>query len=145
LTSYHAVLPGEDEVVQDGFSLLAAVFHAATSIYLSGVFDYEIAHWNNLGIPVPTLTEGEIQDHRGTIVRLTSIILDGSNLSPVLLLFPLRVAGARSYQPWQQMEVLQLLGRIEGTFAAAGAFTFDLGRVWKQMVAPETANMQTET
>jgi hypothetical protein len=108
------------------------------------VFDYEITHWNNMGIPVSTLTEGEIQDHWGTTMRLTQAILDASNVSPVLLLFPLRVAGARSYQPWQQMEVVRLLRRIEGTFAAAGAFTIDLGRVWKQMVAPEAANMQTE-
>lgn len=117
----------------DEFMLLARIFHAAASIYLSGVFDYEIAHWQTLGIVVSTLSEEEIQIHLRNILELGEVLLNTSDISPLLLLFPLRVAGARSGETWQQERVKQLLERVEGRFSVAGAFKTELGSVWERL------------
>lgn len=117
----------------DDFFLLAKIFFAATSIYLSGVFDYEITHWQNLGILPATLSEDEIQVHVQAILERSKIVLDRSSVSPVLLLFPLRVAGARSWHVAQQECILQLLDKIELTFSVAAAFKFELGKLWSMI------------
>ncbi|KAK8001216.1 hypothetical protein PG991_013438, partial [Apiospora marii] len=72
--------------------LLSNVFFAAISIYLSGVFDYEMIHWQRWGIAVPTITEVELQVHLGQILSITSVALHETSLSPLLFLFPLRIA-----------------------------------------------------
>ncbi|KAF7547428.1 hypothetical protein G7Z17_g7747 [Cylindrodendrum hubeiense] len=123
--------PKSDGSVEgDDFVLLAKVFYAATSIYLSGVFDYEITHWQKLGIMVATLDEDEIQMHVQTILEASNIVLHSSSVSPVLLLFPLRVAGARSWHISQQDCILKLLDKVELTFSVAAAFKFELRRLW---------------
>lgn len=114
----------------EGFILLAQIFFAATSIYLSGVFDYEIVHWQELGIVVSTLGEDEIQTHVKTILELSQVLIKSSDVSPVLLLFPLRVAGARAFEAWQQNCIIGLLGEIEVTFSVATAFKVELQKVW---------------
>ncbi|KAM6520181.1 hypothetical protein FALCPG4_013734 [Fusarium falciforme] len=119
-----------ETTADDDFLSLAEVFFSATSIYLSGVFDYEIVHWQNMGIPVPNLSEEEIQTHVSTILVLSGMILDNSKISPVLVLFPLRVAGARSWDQWQYDCIIELLERIEQTFPVAAAFRMDLGALW---------------
>jgi hypothetical protein len=111
--------------------LLAMVFFSATSIYLSGVFDYEMMHWNNIGILVPNLSEDDIQAHVHVILEISSVILKASDISPLLVLFPLRVAGARSWQKWQQEHVQTLLEVVGQTFLAASAFKTELGQVWE--------------
>ncbi|KAF4989619.1 hypothetical protein FDECE_14655 [Fusarium decemcellulare] len=126
--------PGSGNAGDDNFLTLATVFHAATSIYLSGVFDYEMNHWQKMGITVPNLGEDDIQMHVSTILVLGSAILDDSKVSPLLLLFPLRVAGARSWEQWQQDVILELLGKIEWTFPVASAFKGDLSRLWASRV-----------
>ncbi|KAF4453683.1 hypothetical protein F53441_3692 [Fusarium austroafricanum] len=118
--------------VSDSFSLLARAFFSATSIYLSGVFDYEIPYWQEMGIVAPNLSEEEIQMHVITILTCTSTILHSSSISPLLVLFPLRVAGARSWQNWQQECIMQYLSTIERTFPVASAFKADLKRIWAQ-------------
>ncbi|RSM07307.1 hypothetical protein CDV31_008672 [Fusarium ambrosium] len=120
----------DETTTDDDFLSLAEIFFSATSIYLSGVFDYEIAHWQNMTIPVPNLSEEEIQTHVSTILVLSGMILDSSKISPVLVLFPLRVAGARSWNLWQHDCIVELLERIEQTFPVAAAFRMDLGRLW---------------
>lgn len=114
----------------EAFMLLAQIFFAATSIYLSGVFDYEIVHWQELGIVVSTLGEEEIQTHVKTILELGQVLIKASDVSPVLLLFPLRVAGARAFDAWQQNCIIGLLGEIEVTFSVAAAFKVELQKVW---------------
>ncbi|KAF4462351.1 hypothetical protein FALBO_10839 [Fusarium albosuccineum] len=114
--------PGSGSSGDDDFLTLATVFHAATSIYLSGVFDYEMNHWQKMGITVPNLGEDEIQMHVSTILMLSTVILDDSKISPLLVLFPLRIAGARSWEQWQQDVILGLLGKIEWTFPVASTF-----------------------
>ncbi|OBS17644.1 hypothetical protein FPOA_09380 [Fusarium poae] len=121
-----------DFVVTNGFCLLAQAFISATSIYLSGVFDYEMPYWQDMGIAPPTLNEEEIQMHVSNILATTDVILGSSPISPLLVLFPLRVAGARSWQQWQQDHIMQCLLAVEMTFPVAAAFRADLHGLWAQ-------------
>ncbi|KAH6609062.1 hypothetical protein Trco_002408 [Trichoderma cornu-damae] len=93
---------------EDDSMLLSRIFFAAISIYLSGIFDYEITHWHRLGLAPPTLDEQAVQTHTNTILQLSNLALDATNLSPLLFLFPLRIAGARSRTQWQRDWVARL-------------------------------------
>ncbi|RFN53913.1 hypothetical protein FIE12Z_1827 [Fusarium flagelliforme] len=115
-----------------GFFFLAQAFFAATSIYLSGVFDYEMPHWQEMGIIAPTLSEDEIQGHVTDILTHTREILINSSISPLLTLFPLRVAGARSWETWQQESIMGSLLAIEKSFPVAASFRADLQGVWSR-------------
>ncbi|KAM0424419.1 hypothetical protein ACHAPT_010340 [Fusarium lateritium] len=130
-TNSTLTLACERGTTADGdFLSLAEVFFSATSIYLSGVFDYEIVHWQAMGIPVPNLSEEEIQTHVSTILVLSGVVLANSKISPVLTLFPLRVAGARSWDQWQHDCIVELLDKIEQTFPVASAFKMSLRMLW---------------
>lgn len=109
--------------------LLAQTFFSATSIYLSGVFDYEICHWQKLRLPAPTLSEDEIQQHVAFILSLAQR-LAGMSISPLLLLFPLRVASARSREESQKQRIMQLLKTIRSSFAVARAIMADIEHLW---------------
>jgi hypothetical protein len=117
-------------VPESELQLLAEVFFSATSIYLSGVFDYEICHWQSLNLTTPTLSEDEIQQHVGFILVLGHQLVK-TNISPLLLLFPLRVASARARQTWQRQQIMELLGMVKSSFAVAGAFIADIENLWK--------------
>ncbi|KAH8124900.1 hypothetical protein ACSS6W_005142 [Trichoderma asperelloides] len=120
--------------------LLSRVFFAAISIYLSGIFDYEITHWHNIGITPPTLNEETVQMHTNAILGLSTLALDTTNLSPLLFLFPLRIAGARSRTQWQRDWVTRLVTRIGSGFAVAAAILTELSYVWEIFGLEETRN-----
>ncbi|CAM1509580.1 Fc.00g033190.m01.CDS01 [Cosmosporella sp. VM-42] len=128
--SPHSTSPSSSIDNADDFELLGRVFFAATSIYLSGVFDYEIVHWQELGILVSTLKEEDVQVHVTDILELSEVVLNTS-ISPVLLLFPLRVAGSRSWNVWQQEWIIRILEKIEESFAVAAAFKHELRQLWQ--------------
>ena len=115
---------GHDEI-----QLLAETFFSATSIYLSGVFDYDICHWQSLLLPVPTLSEDEIQQHVASIFCLSQRLAE-TTISPLLLLFPLRVASARAWQASQKQQIMESLRMIASSFAVAGAFIADIEDLW---------------
>jgi hypothetical protein len=110
---------------------LCNIYFAAISIFLSGVFDYEILHWQAWGLSVPTLPEEQIQLHVQTILDLISYALQHTAISPLLFLFSLRIVGARSYDQKRQVQVLDLLGRISDQFTVARIFQMELGEVWQ--------------
>lgn len=118
--------------------LLSRIFFAAISIYLSGIFDYEITHWHNIGLIPPTLDEETIQMHTNAILGLSNRALDTTNLSPLLFLFPLRIAGARSRTRWQRDWIARLVTRIGSRFAVAAAISTELNHVWKIFSLEET-------
>ncbi|KAK3294697.1 uncharacterized protein B0H64DRAFT_463688 [Chaetomium fimeti] len=117
--------------------LLAATFFSATSIYLSGVFDYELCYWQSLDLPTSTLGEDEIQQHVTFILALSQRVLAETRISPLLLLFPLRVASARARQKEQKEQIMRLLGRVGSSFAVAGAIVADVKNLWSRNVAVE--------
>ncbi|KAG5932509.1 hypothetical protein E4U59_007446 [Claviceps monticola] len=111
-------------------TLLSHVFYAAISIYLSGVFDYNLPHWDTVGVLAPTLDQQTVTQHVHSILELTKIGLDRTSLSPVLFLFPLRIAGARSHHAWQRNVVSSLVACVGKGFAVAGAVEADLIELW---------------
>ncbi|KAK8096878.1 hypothetical protein PG999_012822 [Apiospora kogelbergensis] len=112
--------------------LLTNVFFAAIVIYMSGIFDYEIFYWQRWGIPVPVITEPEVQAHLGSILAFTNVALHETNLSPLLFLFPLRVAAARCSETSHMDSVQFLLRRISRDFAVAGEFLSEVDNIWQQ-------------
>lgn len=115
---------------------LSNIFFAAISIFLSGVFDYEVLHWRTWDLSIPTLPEEQIQRHVRTILELTSYALDNTSISPLLFLFSLRITGARSYQQHRQRQVLDLLTKIGEQFTIAQVFKMELAHVWRMRESP---------
>ncbi|PNY28629.1 Uncharacterized protein TCAP_01448 [Tolypocladium capitatum] len=121
----------------DASMLLARVFFAATSIYLSGIFDYSAVHWQRLRPRPATLDAATVLRHVACILGLTASALERSRLSPLLFLFPLRIAGARSrgrqgQQQRQRRRIMDLLGRVGGGgFVVAAAVGAELREVWR--------------
>lgn len=68
--------PATHTMVEENDSmLLSRIFFAAISIYLSGIFDYEIMHWHNIGLIPPTLNEETVQMHTNAILGLSDLAL----------------------------------------------------------------------
>ncbi|KAJ6782111.1 hypothetical protein PWT90_08400 [Aphanocladium album] len=117
----------------DECALLTRLFWTAISVYLSGEFDYEMHHWERFGLAVPTLDQPTVERHVGTILALTEHALARSSLSPLLFLFPLRIAGARSARMGriQRERVLRNMTAVAERFDAAYAIREGLVDAWK--------------
>ncbi|KZL65451.1 C6 finger domain-containing protein [Colletotrichum tofieldiae] len=114
--------------------LLSTIYYSATSIYLSGNYDYDLDRWHKFGLGVPTLDLMEIAKHFDSIVLTVEEALKASSLSPLLFLFPLRVAGARANQRWQQDIVTELLQEVRKQFVVADAMLMELGELWSSSI-----------
>lgn len=112
-------------------SLLSRIFLAATSIYLSGNFDYDTPHWKTLGVPTPTLASEETEAYTAEILHHSDLALRTTDISGILLLFPVRVAGARAIHHWQRQCVRTLLLMIGQRFAVAKPFLEELDELWE--------------
>lgn len=118
----------------DPMVILSQAFFSATSIYLSGIFDYNITLWGTANISLPTLDEQSIQHHVENILYSTRKGLDRTNLSHLLYLFPLRVAGARCVDSGRRREVFDLLERVRSHFTVAVSFQSELQELWRSRV-----------
>ncbi|KAF0324060.1 C6 finger domain-containing protein [Colletotrichum asianum] len=114
--------------------LLSIAYHSATSISLSGNYDYDLAHWQGLGVAVPILSASRTEEHFEAIVATVNEALKGSSLSPLLFLFPLRVAGARAKQRQQREAVIKLLQSIRRNFIVADAMLEELRELWNRTI-----------
>ncbi|ATY59336.1 Zn(2)-C6 fungal-type DNA-binding domain [Cordyceps militaris] len=135
LTAWHDTHLARDEegtAGEDECGMLTRLFWSAISIYLSGEFDYEMHHWRRFGLAVPTLDGETVRRHVETILALGERALERSSLSPLLLLFPLRIAGARSAwaPPAQRARVLRVLDSIAERFAVGQAIREGLTDAW---------------
>jgi hypothetical protein len=110
--------------------LIGYVYYHATSIYLSGSFDY-YEHWTWSGAPIaPTLPRSQIDWHVSEILRISQELL-AEGISGVLIFFPLRVAGARAMDIASRDIILDLLRTTARRgFIVAEAFTVDLSELW---------------
>ncbi|OAA35378.1 C6 finger domain protein [Beauveria brongniartii RCEF 3172] len=120
---------------EDECGLLTRLFWSGISIYLSGTFDYEMYHWRRFGLAVPSLDAVTVRGHVETILLLVEHALDRSSLSPLLFLFPLRIAGARSTRApaAQRARVLRILDAVAERFAAGQAIKEALIDAWVSM------------
>ncbi|KAI1071473.1 hypothetical protein LB507_005479, partial [Fusarium sp. FIESC RH6] len=109
------------------FELELAIFHALQLFICMNYKFYTC--WDELSIP--RLTKGETETHVSTVLCYADEILDHSGIPGLLLLFPLRMAGANTNEPWQKDRVLRLLSRISQTgFIVSKQITVDLEDVW---------------
>lgn len=113
----------------DNQMLIAWVFYAAISIYLSGTFDYSEA-WTERGISTAALDQLEIQQHVKNILNTTAVSIQETNTSGLIFLFPLRIAGARAITAGERVQIRSLLTDITHRFRAANAFISDLDVMW---------------
>lgn len=110
--------------------LLANVFHPAISIYLSGVYDYELHFWDEYDYAIPTLCNDKIAFYVDIIVNTVTDALKNSTLSPLLFLFPLRIAGARADHRAHTRLISEALQLISTRFVVALSISSDLEEIW---------------
>lgn len=111
----------------DPRSVLASIYHHATTIFLDGIFSYR-SQFDTF--QTPTLSERDVRACVKGIVEESRSALVNTNLAGVLFFFPLRVAGARAVGV-ERSEVLRLLEVIKGgEFVVAEAFVGDLKGLW---------------
>ncbi|KAK5063030.1 hypothetical protein LTR84_005106 [Exophiala bonariae] len=113
--------------------MIAWVFYPAISIYLSGIYDYDRI-WEASGITTPGLPRTEVQQNVGKILDRTALALKGTNVTALVFLFPLRIAGARVTTVEEQENIRTLLAQISCSFSVANAISSDLGEVWADPV-----------
>jgi hypothetical protein len=113
---------------RDPQSTIALIYYHATTIFLSGMFDYYHSWYKD---PTPTIPLDEVQEHVTAILDLSEVALFTTNLSWLLFFFPLRVAGARARSLEDQRRILTMLGDISRRrFVVADSFVLDLNAWW---------------
>ncbi|KAF3001190.1 hypothetical protein E8E13_000140 [Curvularia kusanoi] len=116
-------VPNED-------SLVSSVYYAALSIYLDGIFSYHAPFISLSALMCPMLDHSVIQEHVSLILAECKQLLD-RGCAGVVLLFPLRVAGARARGSSSQLEILRLLRMVaQRGFMVAQSFVEDLSDLW---------------
>jgi hypothetical protein len=100
------------------------------------VFDYEIGYWQTLHLPAPVLGEDEIQQHVSLILASSQRLVVETSLSPLLLLFPLRVASARARTTEQRRQIMDLLELVGLRFSVARAIVADVEELWRYRDTP---------
>lgn len=121
----------------DEQTIMAQLYYSATSIYLSGVYDYDCV-WSKHCISTPILSQPIIEEHVVRILELGASAIHSSNISHLLLLVPLRIAAARCSNQEQQRQIQDLLMRIQTTFAVAYAFLAEIRGLWAFRQLPKS-------
>ena len=104
-----------------------AVFHALQLFICMNYTFYKC--WDDLSIP--RLTEREMETHVSAVVCYSGEILDHAGIPGLLLLFPLRMAGANTNDPLQKERIVRLLSQISQTgFIVSKQIAGDLEDVW---------------
>lgn len=127
------------DTVEDECALLTNVFWSSISIYLSGEFDYELHHWNRFGLIVPTLDRQTVATHVENIMEMAEYALQKTSLSPLMFLFPLRIAGVRSAMASkaQRERILRIIDMVADRFAIGHAIRAGLVDAWIGMGVPD--------
>lgn len=114
----------------DEARLLSQIWYRGMSVYLSGCFDFEMAHWRRLKLTTPNLSVVVIAQYMDDIFRLTEMVLSKSTLSPLLILYPVAITGMRSTDPAMRQMTLQFIERAERQYTAAGLVQTSVSRTW---------------
>ncbi|THY35974.1 hypothetical protein D6D01_00865, partial [Aureobasidium pullulans] len=129
LCKVQATLSALDDPAKDDRTIIAKIYLAATSIFLSGVYDYRSV-WLKHIEAVPTLPQTMIEEHLSTILDLTEYAMARTNLSTLLFLYPLRVACSRVWTLNERDRLRSMLGTIKRSFAVAHVFITEVEELW---------------
>lgn len=111
--------------------LVASVFLHATSIYLSGIFDYRLHLFSAL--PAAIIPRNRVQSHVAYILKGTSIACIQTKLCGLLFLYPLRVAAARAAETSEQKQIMETFEYIrQQGFAIVQVFQEEIKEVWRE-------------
>lgn len=108
---------------------VSQMYYHAMRIYLSGIYHYDHI-WTKYGIATPTLDLETVDRHVVQILDASSTILQAKTYSTLLVLIPLRIAGARGRTIDQRQRIRKMLLQVRNLFAVADAFWGELENVW---------------
>jgi len=124
--------PRQDDVKMapaDPYEKLAIANNCANLLYLCRNFTFYNC-WGNVNIPI--LTVAEVEKLATHILDLSRELLENSTIPGILLLFPLRVAGAAATGSLQKDRVTAVLGQVhEHGFAIAKWIRNDVELLWR--------------
>lgn len=114
-------------------SLLSSIYHGATAVSISTIFDFP--HFAHCGLLVPGSSTLNLNTKVDELCTLLRCALRTTNLAGILILWPLRVAGSKSIRKDQAHQILGMLREIrQQGFAVAQSFEHVLKEQWKQRV-----------
>jgi hypothetical protein len=110
------------------FTQLAVIVHNALLLYHCMNFTFHSC-WMTRSIP--QLTQSQVDKHVSTILDLSQTLLSGTFIPAVLLLFPLRMAGAHVLERHAQGKVLGTIRKIrQKGFIVSDIIEVDLQEFW---------------
>ncbi|KAH0284074.1 hypothetical protein M436DRAFT_75823 [Aureobasidium namibiae CBS 147.97] len=118
------------QVAKDNRTTIAKIYLAATSIFLSGVYDYR-SIWLETIEATPALSHVFVEQHVNTMLDLTEYAMQETNLSKLLFLYPLRVACSRVWTCEPKDRLRSLFGTIRKSFAVAHVFVAEIEELWE--------------
>lgn len=112
----------------DPFTKLAVIVHRALLLYHCRNFTF-YSCW--MTRTIPQLNQSEVDKHVATILGLSQSLLSDTFIPGVLLLFPLRMAGAHVFESRAQEEILGTIRKIgQKGFIVADRIEVDLQEFW---------------
>lgn len=120
----------------DPFTKLAVIVHRALLLYHCRNFTF-YSCW--MTRTIPQLNQSEVDKHVATILGLSQSLLSDTFIPGVLLLFPLRMAGAHVFDSRAQEEILGTLRKIgQKGFIVSDRIEVDLQEFWHYKLGEET-------
>jgi hypothetical protein len=120
----------DHQATKDNRTTIAKIYLAATSIFLSGVYDYR-SIWLECLEATPALPRIFIEQHVDTILDLTEFAMRETNLSKLLFLYPLRVACSRVWTDKQKDRLRSMFGSVQRSFSVAHVFVAEVEELWR--------------
>ncbi|KAL4783380.1 hypothetical protein BJX76DRAFT_348606 [Aspergillus varians] len=112
----------------DSFTQLAVIVHHALLLYHCRNFTF-YSCWSTRTIP--HLNQSKVDKHVATILDLSQSLLSDTYAPAVLLLFPLRMAGAHVFESHAQEKVLGTIRKIQQKgFIVSDRIEVDLQELW---------------
>lgn len=124
----------DNQVGKDNRTTIAKIYLSATSIFLSGVYDYR-SIWLGVMEATPALPRVFVEQNVDTILNLTEYAMQNTNLSTLLFLYPLRVACSRVWSRDQKDRLRSMFGTIQRSFAVAHSFVAEVEELWETPVS----------
>lgn len=113
----------------DPYAQLAIANYHALELFHCRNFTFNSC-WDNAAVPF--LTQSEINAHVTSILHLCERSLENSAIPGVILLFPLRMAGANALKTEHRAELVEILDRIyRSGFVVSDRIKVDVQELWQ--------------